>query len=155
MKYACAALLSAVVSFSAANARPVNCTPVDNKEIEAQFDRFNAGLATRNPDRMTALFAPGAVLLPTLSDEERTTPAAIRAYFVYFLKKSPVGHIDTSTVRIGCNMAARMGNWSFTLTDPATHKTSVAHARYSFVYTYERGGWMIAHLHSSVMPKEH
>jgi len=52
-------------------------------------------------------------------------------------------------------MAARMGNWSIKLTDPVTHKTSVAHARYTFVYTHERTGWLIAHLHSSLMPQGH
>jgi len=36
-----------------------------------------------------------------------------------------------------------------------THKTSVAHARYTFVYTHERTGWLIAHLHSSLMPQGH
>lgn len=133
----------------------MQCAPVSNAVVNAQFGRFNDGLATKNPDRMTALFAPGAVLLPTLSAEERTTPAGIRDYFVYFLQKSPVGHIDTSSVRLGCNMAARIGNWTFTLTDPATHKKSLAHARYTFVYTYEGGHWMIAHLHSSVMPAGH
>lgn len=133
----------------------MQCAPVSDAAVKAQFGRFNDGLATKSPDRMTALFAPGAVLLPTLSDEERTTPAGIRDYFVHFLEKSPVGHIDTSSVRLGCNMAARMGNWTFTLTDPATHKKSLAHARYTFIYTYEGGHWRIAHLHSSVMPAGH
>ena len=132
----------------------MECAPVDKPTVEAQFARFNGALATKKPDTVTALFAPGAVLLPTLSGEERTTPAAIRDYFVHFLQKSPVGHIDTSRVRVGCNMAARMGNWTFTLTDGAGRK-SLAHARYTFIYSHEPGGWMIAHLHSSVMPAGH
>lgn len=154
MKYGCAALLL-LVTATTASGRSMHCAPISDAIVNAQFGRFNDALATRNPDSVTALFAPRAVLLPTLSDKERTTPAAIRDYFVHFLEKSPVGHIDTSTVRTGCNMAARMGNWTFTLTDPATHKASAAHARYTFVYTYEGGRWMIAHLHSSLMPAGH
>lgn len=154
MRYAWIAAVSLALAASA-QGRAMQCAPVSNAVVEAQFARFNDGLASKNPDRMTALFAPGAVLLPTLSPEERTTPAGIRDYFVHFLEKSPVGHIDTSNVRIGCNMAARMGNWSFTLTDAATHKKTVAHARYTFIYTYEGGHWMIAHLHSSLMPADH
>ena len=133
----------------------MQCAPVDDALVKAQFVRFNDALAAKSPDRVTALFAPGAVLLPTLSAEERTTRAGIRDYFVHFLEKSPVGHIDSSRVRTGCNMVARMGNWTFTLTDAATHKTSEAHARYTFIYAYEHGHWMIAHLHSSLMPQGH
>jgi len=154
MKYAWMATASLALAASA-QGRAMQCVPVDNGIVEAQFARFNTALATKKPDAVTTLFAPGAVLLPTLSAEERTTPAGIRDYFVHFLEKSPVGHIDTSHARIGCNMASRMGNWSFELTDPATHKKSVAHARYTFIYTYEHGRWMIAHLHSSLMPTGH
>jgi uncharacterized protein (TIGR02246 family) len=154
MRYAWTAI-ACIALTAPVQARTMECAPVDDAVVKAQFDRFNQGLASKNPDRMTALFAPRAVLLPTLSDQERTTPAGIRDYFVHFLEKSPVGHIDTSTVRIGCNMAARMGNWSFTLTDAATHKKNIAHARYTFIYSYEHGQWMIAHLHSSLMPTAH
>lgn len=144
--------LAVLAVASGADGKSVQCAPVDEATIRAQFDRVNAAWATRDPAKVEALFAPDAVLLPTLSAEERTTPAAIHAYFVDFLKKAPVGQIDTSTVRIGCNMAARMGNWSITLTDPKTGEKSVAKARYTFIYIYERGHWMIAHLHSSLRP---
>jgi len=128
------------------------CAPVTNAMIEQQFDRFNAAWATGNADTVTALFAPDAVLLPTLSDEERTTPAGIRKYFAHFLEKSPVGHVDSSSIRLGCNMAARMGNWSVDLTDPKTGEKSVAKARYTFVYRFADGRWQIEHLHSSLLP---
>lgn len=154
MRYAWTAAMSLALAASA-QGRAIQCVPVSDALVEAQFARFNAALATKSPDRVTALFTADAVLLPTLSAEERTTPAGIHDYFVHFLEKSPVGQVDTSNVRIGCNMAARMGNWSFDLTDPATHKKSVAHARYTFIYTYEHGRWMIAHLHSSLMPAGH
>jgi uncharacterized protein (TIGR02246 family) len=138
-----------------AEARTIRCTAISRATIEHQFTRFNQALASRDADRVTALFAPDAVLLPTLSDEERTTPAAIRAYFEHFLEKAPVGHIDTSTIRIGCNDAMRVGNWTFDLTDPKTHAKSAAHARYTFVYRYSGGRWSIEHLHSSLMPGGH
>ena len=135
-----------------AQARSMHCAPVNDAQVKQQFDRFNAAWATKNPDIVTALFAPDAVLLPTLSDEERTTPAGIHKYFVYFLKNSPVGRIDSSSIRLGCNMAARMGNWSVDLTDSKTGKKSTARARYTFVYTFAGGKWRIEHLHSSLLP---
>lgn len=152
MQQAVGAALALTLAASGASAQATECEPVDNAMIEGQFDRFNAAWATKNPDTVTALFAPDAVLLPTLSDEERTTPEGIRRYFVHFLEKSPVGHIDTSSIRLGCNMAARMGNWSVDLTDKKTGEKSTAKARYTFVYRYADGSWRIEHLHSSLLP---
>lgn len=140
---------------SAAESRTMHCAPVSRAAVEQQFTRFNQALLSRSADRVAVLFAPDAVLLPTLSDEERTTPAGIRDYFVHFLAKAPVGHIDTSTVRIGCNDAARMGNWTIDVTDPKTRAKSAVHARYTFIYRFSGGKWWIEHLHSSLMPAGH
>jgi uncharacterized protein (TIGR02246 family) len=152
MKHPLWAALTIAFAASGANAQATECAPVTVAAIEAEFDRFNAAWATKNPDTVTALFAPDAVLLPTLSDEERTTPAGIHKYFVHFLEKAPVGRIDSSSIRLGCNMAARMGNWSVDLTDSKTGEKSIAKARYTFVYRYADGGWWIEHLHSSLLP---
>jgi len=143
----CAAFLG-----TGAAAKPTHCAPIDSAMIEKQFDRFNKAWATKDPDIVASLFAPDAVLLPTLSDEERTTPASIRRYFVYFLKGAPVGRIDTSSIRLGCNMAARMCNWSVDLIDPATGEKSTAEARYTFIYRYLNGSWRVEHLHSGLLP---
>lgn len=140
---------------SATEARTMQCAPVSTAAIDQQFVAFNQSWQTRDPNKVTALFAPDAVLLATVSDTPRTTHAGIRDYFVDFLKKAPVGHIDTGTTVIDCNMAARMGTWSIDLTDPKTHKHSTAHARYTFIYRYSGGRWWIEHLHSSLMPGGH
>ncbi|MGH6729880.1 MAG: SgcJ/EcaC family oxidoreductase [Sphingomicrobium sp.] len=156
MKFLALSIIAAAMPAAAPAAPAVspaaNCAPVTDAVVEAQFDRFNAAWATKDPDTVSALFAPDAVLLPTLSDEERTTPEGIHRYFVYFLKSAPVGRIDTSSIRLGCNMAARMGNWSVDLTDPNTGAKSTAKARYTFVYRYDGKDWRIEHLHSSLLP---
>ena len=144
-----AALIAAAPVLSKA---PAKCPAVSTAGVEAQFSKFQAGLATGNPDAMTALFSKNAVLLATLSNTERTNHMAIREYFVDFLKKLPVGTINSSTVKIDCRTASRVGNWTFKLTDSATGKATDVAARYSFVYKYEGGQWMIDHLHSSVRP---
>ena len=147
------ALSATMVMASPAQARSEVCAQVSDAAVEGQFARFNAAWATKNPDTVTALFAPGAVLLPTLSNTPRTDAAGIRDYFVSFLKRSPVGAINTSNVRLGCNMASRVGTWTVSLTDPATGAKSDVKARYSFVYRFAGGKWWIDHLHSSVMPE--
>jgi hypothetical protein len=75
-------------------------------------------------------------------------------YFVHFLAKSPALHIDSSTVRVGCNIAERVGTWTWTRTDPKSGTKSQAAARYSFIYRFEGGQWRIDHLHSSLMPEQ-
>jgi uncharacterized protein (TIGR02246 family) len=129
------------------------CAPVTTAAVERQFDLFNQAWATKNPDRVAALFAPDGVLLATVSNQPRTTPGAVRDYFVSFLKGAPVGRIDTSTVRLGCNTASRVGTWTVTLTDPKTGGKTGVKARYSFIYKYTGGRWWIDHLHSSKMPE--
>jgi uncharacterized protein (TIGR02246 family) len=129
------------------------CKLVNEAMIEAQFAKFNEAWATKDPAKVTALFAKDAVLLPTVSNEPRTTPEGINNYFVKFLAGSPVGTINTSNVRLGCNIATRLGTWTVTMTDAKTGVKSDVKARYSFIYSYEGGEWKVAHLHSSMMPE--
>lgn len=135
----------------AKTATPV-CAPVTTAAVESQFKMFNDAFATKNPDTVTKLFAKDGVLLATVSNTPRTTPEAIKDYFVSFLKGDPVGTIDTSTVKLGCNMAARMGTWTVALTNQNSGMRNDVKARYTFIYTYQDGAWKIAHLHSSMMP---
>jgi uncharacterized protein (TIGR02246 family) len=147
--------LVAVGSLSPSNAlaRSMQCARASQDTIKVQFTRFNDSWETGDPDKVTALFSPDAVLLPTVSNKPRTTHPEIRDYFDHFLRSRPVAKLDTSTVRLSCNTATRVGTWTITLTDPKTHKKSDVHARYSFVYKFDRGQWWIEHLHSSLMPE--
>ncbi len=146
-----ATLLSAATL--AMPATHTGCSAVTVAQVEAQFQRFADAWATRNPDTVTALFTREPVLLATVSNTPRTTPAAVRDYFVGFLRAAPVGRIDTSTVEIDCQTATRVGTWTVTLTDPASGAKTDVKARYSFVYRWEDGDWKIDHLHSSKMPE--
>lgn len=129
------------------------CPNVTSREIENQFSRFSEAWGTLDPGVVTALFTAEPVLLPTVSNTPRTTPAAVREYFVSFLKNKPVARIDSSTIEIDCSTASRVGTWTVALTDPATGHARDVRARYSFIYKFEGGEWKIDHLHSSVMPE--
>lgn len=149
----------AVVSVMAAPAQAkssqsIKCAKVTQSDVESLFGAFNDAWATKNPDMVTQLFTKDAVLLPTVSNTPRTDHAGIRDYFVGFLKPSPVGTINSSTVKIGCNTAARVGTWTVTVTDSATGAKTDIKARYSFLYRIEDGIWKIDHLHSSMMPEK-
>jgi uncharacterized protein (TIGR02246 family) len=138
---------------ASAIARAAQCAPANQAAVDAQFQRFGDSWHTGDARKVGALFTPDAVLLATVSNTPRTTPAQVRDYFEHFLLSRPVARIDSSTTRIDCNMAMRAGTWTITLTDPKTHKKSDVRARYTFVYKFEHGGWWIEHLHSSMMPE--
>ncbi len=129
------------------------CAAVTKDQIAALFDRWNAALQTRNPDEVVKNYASDAVLLPTVSNKPRTSPAEIRDYFVHFVEKSPKGVINTRAIHIGCNEAYDVGTYTFTVTG-ADGKASEVPARYSFIYALTDGKWLIVHHHSSAMPEK-
>jgi len=51
---------------------------VTSDEIGALFDQWNEALQTRDPDKVTSLYADDAVLLPTLSNSVRHNHTEIR-----------------------------------------------------------------------------
>ena len=125
------------------------CARTDAAGVAALFDRWNASLATGDPSRVAANYAPDAVLLPTVTNAPRSTPADIRDYFVKFLKNKPQGTIDKRIIKIGCNVAQDVGTYTFRFSDGGMVK-----ARYTYVYEYRDGQWLIAHHHSSAMPEK-
>lgn len=121
-----AALLS-VAAPGAALASPAldttrTCPSVTTSDIEGRFEGFNQSWATLDPDAVTALFTAEPVLLPTVSNQPRTTPAGVRDYFVAFLKLKPVARIDTSTTEVDCGTASRVGTWTVAVTDPVVRR---------------------------------
>ena len=121
MKQLCSILF--IVVITAATTLPVQaddtmtCTKTNEQEIAALFDRWNASLATLDPDKVVANYAPDAVLLPTVSNKPRTNHEEIRDYFVHFLEKKPQGKIDLRIIKIDCNVASDTGLYTFTLHD--------------------------------------
>jgi len=123
----------------------------EKPEIAALFDRWNAALQTLDAAQVAALYAPDAVLLPTVSNEVRRTPEEIEDYFRRFLLKRPHGHIIQSNIRVFGDIAVNSGIYSFALTIDGV--TSDVICRYSFVYRRDEDGWHIIDHHSSVMPE--
>lgn len=134
--------------------KAAKCVTPSETQVGALFGDFNNAWGTKNPDTVTGLFTKDAVLLATVSNKPRLNHADIRDYFVSFLKSSPVGTVNSSTFKLGCNSAARLGTWTVTLTDAATGAKTDVKARYSFIYRMEDGKWKIDHLHSSAMPEK-
>lgn len=151
---AAVALVAAAPEAEAKARTKTTCAKLSPAQLDVKFNQFNGAWATGNPDTVTALFDDDAVLLATVANVPRTDHGGIRDYFVKFLKGKPVGKIDTTTIKSGCNWALRMGTWTVTLTDPASGAKTDVKARYTFLYQFEDGQWKIEHLHSSAMPEK-
>lgn len=144
---AAAITVAASMPASAQTAAPT-CAAATPQQIAGLFDRWNASLRTGDPDKVVANYAADGVLLPTVSNQPRTNPGEIRDYFVKFLKSGPQGTIDNRIIKIGCNVAQDVGTYTFKFADGKT-----VHARYTYVYEWQNGQWLIAHHHSSAMPE--
>jgi uncharacterized protein (TIGR02246 family) len=131
----------------------MTCAQATPAEIAALFDRWNESLATHDPEKVVANYAPDAVLLPTVSNRPRTDPTAIKDYFIHFVDRNPRATIDTRTIRVGCNTAFDVGTYTFLLSGEKSGTTETVKARYSFVYEWRDGRWLIVHHHSSAMPE--
>jgi uncharacterized protein (TIGR02246 family) len=144
-----AVLISMLGFVEAVQAATEECAAITPKEVASLFDRWNESLKTKDADKVVANYAPDAVLLATVSNKPRTNHQEIKDYFVHFLEKAPRGTINTRTIKVGCNFAQDVGTYTFSLKGG----TSVA-ARYTYLYEYANGQWLIAHHHSSVMPEK-
>ena len=125
------------------------CNPPLKSEVAALFDRWNASLRTGDPKKVVANYAPGSVLLPTVSNRARFTTAEKEDYFVHFLARRPEGSIDDRVIDVDCNSATDAGLYTFRFSDGTMVK-----ARYSFSYRKIGSQWLITSHHSSAMPEK-
>ncbi|QHJ01340.1 DUF4440 domain-containing protein [Xylophilus rhododendri] len=141
-------LLAAAAGDQALAKMPAFCHHTPRPEISALFDKWNAALKAGNPQPLVDLYAPGSVLLPTLSNQPRVTPAEKLDYFKKFLALKPSGERDVEWVDIGCNAAVDTGLYTFHMGDGSIEK-----ARYTFTYSWRNKKWLITSHHSSKMPE--
>jgi hypothetical protein len=74
---------------------------LSQEEVRSLFNLWNNALATLDPSQVAARYAKKSILLPTVSDEPRTSNEGITDYFVNFLQKKPQGQILEGMVRAG------------------------------------------------------
>ena len=128
------------------------CAAITPKQVAALFDRWNASLATNDPDAVVKNYAADAVLLPTAENGPLIGTAQIRGYFVHFLERHPQGAIDQRTIKIRCNVAYDVGTYTFTLDGSQPGTREKVPARYTYIYEPRGGQWLIVHHHSSANP---
>lgn len=122
---------------------------VTEQTIASLFDRWNESLQTGDPKKVVANYAERSILLPTVSNTPRLTPAEKEDYFTHFLQSKPSGVIDLRQIDISGEIAVDSGLYTFTL----AAKGETVKARYSFVYKWDGAQWLIISHHSSAMPE--
>lgn len=132
------------------SAREEVCKPTDVSEIAGLFTRWNRSLQTGDPRRVVANYAERSILLPTVSNQPRTTQAAKEDYFRHFLENKPVGRIDDQWIEISCTTAVDAGLYTFTFGTTGQQ----VRARYTFTYRWDGNQWLITSHHSSAMPEK-
>jgi uncharacterized protein (TIGR02246 family) len=137
-------------SGSLQTSRTENCKDVSQQEIASLFDRWNQSLQTGDPRQVVANYAERSILLPTVSNQPRLTPAEKEDYFHHFLANRPSGQINMRTIFLGCNAAVDAGLYTFNF---GATNTSVR-ARYTYTYAWDGSQWRITSHHSSAMPEK-
>jgi uncharacterized protein (TIGR02246 family) len=130
--------------------RAESCKSASEQEIAALFDRWNQSLQTGDPHRVVANYAERSILLPTVSNQPRLTPAEKEACFHHFLENRRSGKIDLRTIFLGCNSAVDAGLYTFTFGKTG----AVVSARYTYTYAWGGAQWLITSHHSSAMPEK-
>jgi hypothetical protein len=101
---------------------------------------------------IAALYAPDATIWGTLAQVITITPQAITDYFIAAARAGlSVKLGDHVTTRVSDACIVDAGHYEFTRT--VGGKVSIIPARYSFTLIKSETAWLIAHQHSSVMPK--
>jgi uncharacterized protein (TIGR02246 family) len=144
------ALPAGTAPTSTATTAPVACKAVSEAEIAALFDRWNQSLQTGDPHQVVANYAERSILLPTVSNKARLTPAEKEDYFHHFLENRPNGQINQRQIELGCNSAVDAGLYTFTFGKTG----AVVKARYSYTYAWNGKTWLITSHHSSAMPEK-
>lgn len=132
------------------SSRTESCKQTSEQEIAALFDRWNRSLQTGDSAKVAANYADRSILLATVSNQPRLTPAEKVDYFNHFLKDGPSGKIDFRTIELGCNSAVDAGLYTFTF----ARTGAVVKARYTYTYRWDGSQWLITSHHSSAMPEK-
>ncbi len=122
-------------------------------EILKLFNEWKDAIHEGSLDKVMSLYAPDAILLPTLSNKVCHNKAEISEYFVHFLKKKPCCEMEENNLCLHGDIAINAGVYTFTVSHP-DGENRVFRARYSFVYQKYGDRWLIIEHHSSKMPEE-
>jgi uncharacterized protein (TIGR02246 family) len=117
----------------------------------AVIDHWITAFNQDNPDLISALYAPGALLHATTSPQLYIGNEAIRDYFKNFRGNGKNAAV-TERHMIVLSDAAVMGVGFYKFDVGLNGQQVPRPARFTFVLTKHDGRWLITHHHSSALP---
>ncbi|MCC1482650.1 SgcJ/EcaC family oxidoreductase [Roseibaca sp. Y0-43] len=123
------------------------------EKIAALLDDWSAALASGDPSIIADLYAPDAVLLPTVSHQIRLDRGQIRRYFRDIMMRRATSRFVEVHSRLFDTIGINSGIYIFKMhRDDGTPFDLIC--RFTFVYMLLDGAWKIIEHHSSVMPDQ-
>ncbi len=118
-------------------------------QVAAATAEWIATFNTRDPVRISALYAPDAILWGTVSKTIRTTPEEILEYFKDSSARRPNLRmvLGECHVRLYGDIAINSGYYKSR--DPVGGEDVIVPMRFTFTYRKEGDRWMIVNHHSS------
>ena len=122
------------------------------QQVTAATDAWRAAYDSRDPKRITALYASDAALWGTNLKVIAVTPIAVAEYF----KDAPARPnarvvFGEQNIRIYGGLALNSGTYTFS--GVLDGKPTVSPARFSIVFRKQNGMWLIVDHHSSRLPQ--
>lgn len=125
------------------------CPATSTQEVAQLFERWNASLATREPEEVVKLYADKAVLLPALSGGLLVGRDQIRMHFAQFLLRHPQTSVLQRTISIDCATAIDAGTYVYRVTGRRKGTRMLIGGRYALRYEFDNGDWrIVSHLAS-------
>jgi uncharacterized protein (TIGR02246 family) len=133
------------------------CAPLEPELVDGLFQHWADLVNHGDGEAVADLYAPDALLLPTLSARTRHSHTAIADYFSGFTARHPQAEVVERTVYPGCNQVVDAGLYRFRFADGQaadgdSGEGLVLEARYTLVYGFNGEDWQLLHHHSSLLP---
>ena len=118
-------------------------------QVAAATAQWIATFNTRDPVRISALYAPDAILWGTVSRTIRTTPEEILEYFTESSVKRPDLRMFLGEYHVRLYGDIAINSGYYTSRNPVEGQEVVIPMRFTFTYRREADRWMIVNHHSS------
>lgn len=122
------------------------------REVAAATENWIATFNTRDPARISALYAPDAILWGTVSPTIRTTPAEILEYFTESATRRPLLRMTLGEYHVRTYGDVAFNSGYYSSKNVVDGKEVLVYMRFTFAYRKENGEWMIINHHSSRIP---
>ena len=118
-------------------------------QVAAATAEWISTFNTRDAARISALYAPDAILWGTVSKTIRTTPEEILEYFEESSAKRPDLRMFLGEYHVRLYGDIAINSGYYTSRNPVDGQEVVVPMRFTFTYRREGGRWVIVNHHSS------